>query len=156
MSTYAIQPFPGTYLSILPRELRAILYNYKNSLNMTYTFRTGMHDEIYLYIDINKRPFTTITFDKIYMKNFDTINNIDAFIDFISQEMTGYLSIEMQSDGVDAIDINDIQSLTEFTYFEMSLETYKDDRKNTTLSRSSIPLCIQLIELLRELRDMLK
>lgn len=151
---YSIYPFPNTYFSVLPRELRELLYNYKNTINMTYDVRAYPAVMI-IEIKINGEWLCKMTLDGKHMKDSGVLDNIQPFIDFISQEMTGQLPDWMEEGGVEGLDINEIQTLSEFTYRAITLTTYENDMKNNSLSWSTIPLCIQLVVLLQEIHKYL-
>ena len=151
----AIQPLAGTYFSLLPMELRQLLYLYFNTVDLTYYIRPFSHvTYILTSLDIpNINWFhVNMVFDKEYMKPLRMIDMANLIRSVKNKMMLLKLkdNAEIAINPVTKLDVN------YFSANVISLRSYLDNYQHIITSSTNIPICLSLVEFLEKVYDALK
>ena|SRR5581483_4581245 len=150
----AIYPLADTYLTLLPTELRKLLYFYVNTTGMTYKiFHGSKHTTIHLSLPPN---FSIImVLDNEYMKQYNVISqDMLPFIELHKYKMTFHIPPGMAT-LVSGLELNDVTTLFETFGSNMELQTYLNDTHDYRTNLFLIPFCIEVIEALEQVHNVL-
>lgn len=151
----AIYPVERTYLTLVPLELRELLYLYVNTVAMENVIKDAV-ELVYAFIyltDIEGVRFI-IVFNKRYMRSNERLNDMSKFINFLKIKMT----YKYQNYGWTGVNV-DITSLTLLVHhidYTIGLQSHELMSKMDILTTCSLPVCITLVEVLEKTYDMLK
>ena len=151
----AIYPVERTYLTLVPLELRKLLYLYVNTLDITFTI-SDYTELIYIFIyrESTRDAQFTMAFDKEYIKSTKMITKMLNFINILKNKMT-YEPQRLKWNGT-KVDITSLTLLLHHNDYTIVLQSYYSLAKTEMITACSIPICIKLIESLEKVYDALK
>ena len=148
----AISPLTGTYFTLLPVELRRLLYLYFNTLDMTYNSKNiGNMRAILTYIHVNNINLDIYT-DRTSMNVTPYKGQFLSFINDLKQVMN--LSHITSTSNVYSGDT--LMILHYPRTWNIVIENFTDYRRQYISSTIYIPLCIQLVDCFQQIHDLLK
>lgn len=141
----SIHPLTGTYFTLLPIELRELLYLYFNTEAMTY--KNGENKRsVVTDIRINGLKITLHT-NKVYMKLLG--ERLLSFIDDLKQHMSLNTKVGRQ------IALNELLLLTLDTEYFIVIENTTNEAQVFVSSATYVPVCIQFVECLQQVYEIL-
>lgn len=148
----AIYPLDGTYLMLIPVELRKLLYSYVNTSHMKYKIR--YRKDIRLELIYPSRIVIYMIFNKIHVKNTDIYwAAISTFLNLSKQKMTYYGNINLEHT---YLILNPLTTLSLINSNDVDLITYMDESLENITNVITIPLSIEFVEALEKVYDIIK
>jgi len=155
MEKLAFPAYEGTYLQILPVELRNLLYQYAKHCDMKYKIKKpeAKPDSIRLQLELNN-----VRMSMMMDTNMLSASKIRAFVQELIMTTREGIEILKEDEGILKINESNVLSVIFVRYGEevWLLTSDPNDPSGAALSYIVIPICIELMEALGEVSNFLK
>jgi|SRR5581483_5180016 len=148
----AIYPLEGTYLTLLPIELRKLLYFYVNTAYVKYNIEEVIDD---IFVSVSKKNIEWFQYLLIFERKHMQLTNILTFIEFLKKQLK-VIPVSNTEIRTRKLDINSVTSLSVSFTARIIIKNFTDNTKTISIGGSSLPLSIETIQMLENIYNMLK